>query len=192
VCSSDLQRSSGPLSWTLDYTLQFADGSYAITGDLFERVQSGLDETLTLARLDWDRRHVLNNSITFRPTNWITATFINTFTSGRPYTTSRNNIQSFIRNNEDRPPGFNTNIRMYLRPFPTKFDMSLFLQVDNLFDIKTANVVYADTGQPDNTFELQAARRLNINGLNTVEDFFDRQDFYNAPRIINIGFQVRL
>jgi len=192
VTLSLFQRSSGPLSWTLDYTLQFADGSYAITGDLFERVQSGLAETLTLARLDWDRRHVLNNSITFRPNHWITATFINTFTSGRPYTTSRNNIQSFIRNNADRPPGFNTNIRTYIRPFPSKFDISLFLQVDNLFDIKTANVVYADTGQPDNTFELQAARRLNINGLNTVEDFFDRQDFYNAPRIVNIGFQVRL
>ncbi len=192
ITLSLFQRSSGPLSWTLDYTLQFADGSYAITGDLFERVQSGLDETLTLARLDWDRRHVLNNTITFRPNNWISATFINTFTSGRPYTTSRNNIQSFIRNNEDRPPGFNTNVRTYIRPFSSKYDISLFLQVDNLLDIKTANVVYADTGLPDNTFELQAARRLNINGLNTVEDFFDRQDFYNAPRIINIGFQIRL
>ncbi|HAC15798.1 MAG TPA: hypothetical protein DCE78_07620, partial [Bacteroidetes bacterium] len=192
ITLSLFQRSSGPLSWTLDYTLQFADGSYAITGDLFERVQSGLDETLTLARLDWDRRHVLNNTVTFRPNNWITATFINTFTSGRPYTTSRNNIQSFIRNNEDRPPGFNTNIRTYIRPFSSKYDVSLFLQIDNLFDIKTANVVYADTGLPDNTFELQAAKRLNINGLNTVEDFFDRQDFYNAPRIINIGFQIRL
>jgi outer membrane receptor protein involved in Fe transport len=192
ITLSLFQRSSGPLSWTLDYTLQFADGSYAITGDLFERVQSGLDETLTLARLDWDRRHVLNNTITFRPNNWISATFINTFTSGRPYTTSRNNIQSFIRNNEDRPPGFNTNVRTYIRPFSSIYDISLFLQVDNLLDIKTANVVYADTGLPDNTFELQAARRLNINGLNTVEDFFDRQDFYNAPRIINIGFQIRL
>lgn len=192
ITLSLFQRSAGKLAWTLDYTLQFADGSYAITGDLFERVQSGLDETLTLARLDWDRRHVLNNSITFKPTDWLTATFINSFTSGRPYTTSRNNIQSFIRNNEDRPPGFNTNIRTYIRPFPSRYDASLFLQVDNLFDIKTANVVYADTGLPDNTFELQAAKRLNINGLNTVEDFFDRQDFYNAPRIINIGFQIRL
>lgn len=192
ITLSLFQRSRGPVAWTLDYTLQFADGSYAITGDLFERVQSGLDETLTLARLDWDRRHVLNNSITIRPYDWIEATVINSFTSGRPYTTSRNNISSFIRNNEDRPPGFNTNIRTYIRPFKSKYDMSLFLQVDNLFDIKTANVVYADTGQPDNTFELQSARRFSINGLNSVDDFFYRQDFYNSPRIVNIGVQLKL
>jgi len=192
ITLSLFQRPVGPISWTLDYTLQFADGSYAITGDLFERVQSGLDETLTLARLDWDRRHVLNNSVIYRPNNRFQATMINVFTSGRPYTTSRNNIQSFIRNNEDRPPGFNTNVRLFLTPFPQRMDLSLFFQVDNLFDIKTANVVYADTGQPDNTFELQAARRLNVTGLNSVEDFFYRQDFYNAPRIINFGFQLKL
>ncbi|MCC5927296.1 MAG: TonB-dependent receptor [Bacteroidetes bacterium] len=192
ITLSLFQKPVGPISWTLDYTLQFADGSYAITGDLFERVQSGLDETLTLARLDWDRRHVLNNSVIYKPNNKIQATVINVFTSGRPYTTSRNNIQSFIRNNEDRPPGFNTNVRVYYTPRPGVTDLSLFFQVDNLFDIKTANIVYADTGQPDNTFELQAARRLNVTGLNSVEDYFNRQDFYNAPRIINFGIQLKL
>jgi outer membrane receptor protein involved in Fe transport len=192
ITLSLFQRPVGALSWNVDYTLQFADGSYAITGDLFERTQSGLDETLTLARLDWDRRHVLNNSITYQPNNRFQTTVINTVSSGRPYTTSRNNIRSYVRNNEDRPPAFNTNIRSYYKPFATQWDLRLFLQIDNLFDIQTANIVYADTGSPSNTFELQAARRLNVNGINSVDDYFYRQDFYNAPRIINFGIQLKL
>ena len=61
------QRPGGPLSWTVDYTLQFAEGTSSSPGEAFGRQQAGLDEILSLVRLDWDRRHVLNNTITVRP-----------------------------------------------------------------------------------------------------------------------------
>ncbi|MFU8811927.1 MAG: TonB-dependent receptor [Balneolaceae bacterium] len=192
ISLSLFQRMVRNIAWTVDYTLQFADGSFALTGDLFERTESGLEETLTLARLDWDRRHVLNNTFTWRTNEFLTTTFINTFTTGRPFTTEVNNIRSFIRNNEDRPPGFNTDVRMFYTPFPNQWDISVFFQVDNLFDIQTENVVYADTGSAFLTRELIAARRLDVAGVNTPEDFFIRQDFFNAPRIVSIGVKVTL
>lgn len=192
ITLSVFQRPMGAISWTLDYTLQFADGSYAISGELAERIESGLEETLTLARLDWDRRHVINHSLSYVPNRRLTATVINRFNAGRPYTTSRGGIRSFIRNNEDRPVSLNTDIRVYFTPAPEWANLSLFLQIDNLFDAKNVSQVYADTGSPTETREKNLNRNLRIQGINSINDYFYRQDHFSAPRFVNVGVRLRI
>src|SRR5690606_10753687 len=96
VTLSLFQRPVGPISWDLDYTLQFASGTSSNPTEAFDRFQAGQEDILSLVRLDWDRRHVLTNSVTFRPSTALTATLINRFQSGTPYTTVRQFITSYI------------------------------------------------------------------------------------------------
>lgn len=195
---SIFQRPVGNLSWNIDYTLQFVDGSFALSGEQLQRELAGLEQTLTLARLDWDRRHVLNNQITYRFEDNLTLSFVNRLLSGRPYTTTRNFITSFIPNNANRPTVFNTDMRLFYKPKKLKRDVELFLQIDNLFDLRPQTNVYGDSGTADDTptrerIEQQIdAGQINILGVNNLDDFFFRQDFYGAPRQIAIGLNIKL
>ena len=109
------QRPGGALSWTIDYTLQFAEGTSSSPGEAFGRQQAGLDEILSLVRLDWDRRHVLNNTITVEPVTGLSVTLINRLQSGTPYTTVREFIRSSKKNNATKPSIFGTDVRIYYR-----------------------------------------------------------------------------
>lgn len=187
------QRSKGSLNWNIDYTLQFADGSFALSGDLFERVQAGLDETTTLARLDWDRRHVVNNRINWRPTNKWDITFINRLRSGRPYTTERGFVQSLVRNNANRPTIITTDLRLYYSLVKKKNqNVQLFLQAENLFDSLIQEAVYSDSGTATETPTLERNRNVDIQGLNTLEDWFWQQWMFGEPRMVALGISVRL
>ena len=185
--------SSGPLSWTLDYTLQFAEGTSSAPDEAFGRQQSGLDEILSLVRLDWDRRHVLNNTITIEPVRGLNVTFINRIQSGTPYTTVREFVRSIEKNNADRPFQFNSDARIFYNPPFLGTGFELFAQVQNIFDIELVQNVYDDTGRADESVTLELFRRTNaqVGGLNTLDEFFYRQEYFGAPRKISLGVNYR-
>ncbi len=187
------QRPSGPLRWTLDYTLQFAEGTSSSPGEAFGRQQAGLDEILSLVRLDWDRRHVLNNTITVEPAPGFSVTFINRLQSGTPYTTVRNFIRSIEKNNATKPMLFGSDVRVFFKPAFLKPDVSLFLQVQNLLDTEQEVNVYEDTGRADESVTLELFRRTGaaVGGLNSLDEFFYRQEFFGAPRKISFGLNYR-
>ncbi len=187
------QRPGGRLSWTMDYTLQFAEGTSSSPGEAFGRQQAGLDEILSLVRLDWDRRHVLNNTITVTPVDGLSITVINRLRSGTPYTTVREFIRSIKKNNATKPTLFGTDIRAYYRPPFIKFNLQLFLQVQNLFDTVQEVGVYEDTGRADESVTLELFRRTGaqVGGLNTLDEFFYRQENFGAPRKVSIGLNYR-
>src|SRR5690606_19616539 len=58
ITLSLFQRPVGPISWDLDYTLQYASGTSSDPDEAFQRWQRQEDPILSLVRLDWDRRHV--------------------------------------------------------------------------------------------------------------------------------------
>ena len=184
------------IGWNLDYTLQFADGSYALSGEQLQRELAGLENTLTLGRLDWDRRHVLNARLNYRPIDDLRISMINRFMSGRPYTTTRNFVTSYIPNNDDMPPRITTDLRVFYKPFFLKQDVRLFLQVDNLFDLKVVNNVYNDSGNATETptkerIEEQIEKgQFRILGVNNLDDYYYRQDFFGAPRMISVGLDI--
>ena len=187
------QRPGGRLNWTLDYTLQFAEGTSSSPGEAFGRQQSGLEAILSLVRLDWDRRHVLNNTITVNPVKGLNLTFINRLQSGTPYTTIRDLIVSNLKNNAARPLTYGTDVRAYYKPPFLRPNIQLFLQIQNLFDVEQEVNVYSDTGRADESVELERLRRTGgeVGGLNTIDEWFYRQEFFGAPRRISLGLNYR-
>ncbi|MFN1834203.1 carboxypeptidase regulatory-like domain-containing protein [Balneola sp. MJW-20] len=193
VTLSLYQRSNGPLNWNIDYTLQFATGSASDPSETFQRRIAGLDPVIRLRRLNWDRRNVLNASLTWTTDVGLTFSTLNTLRTGTPYTTVRNDSRSFINNNEDRPLIFNTDLRTYYNPPFIKQNVQLFLQVDNVFDIMPDFNVYNDTGLA--TESVQAERDIRAGafarGINTIDEFVLDRSRVGAPRIIQIGLSYK-
>ena len=88
------ERGKGQVSWTVDYTLQFASGSASNPAERFNRFVNNADEIIAINRLDWDKRNVLNNSITWNSKFGLTLSAINSLQAGSPYTSERENVTS--------------------------------------------------------------------------------------------------
>ncbi len=187
------QRGGGPVSWTLDYTYQFANGSASNPQETLQRALEGQDPVIKLNRLDWDRRNVLNNTITWNSPYGLTLSFINTLQSGSPYTSLRNFRQSTIPNNEDTPPWFNSNARVFYKPPVIEQDVEIFLQVNNVFDSTPEFGVFNDTGLATESGELN--RRIDQNaqpgGLNTLTEWFLNPQSVGAPRTVRVGLSFK-
>lgn len=185
------QRPGGPVTWDLDYTLQFAGGTSSDPDEAFQRYQSGEEAILSLVRLDWDRRHVLNASITVHPGKALSLTLFGRYQTGTPYTTIRRFIRSYIKNNADRPSGFITDLRLYLRPPVLDERLRLILQVDNLFDAMIHYGVYEDTGRGDESVTKEQFERTGTQpgGVNSLDEYFFRQSWFSAPRQVYFGLR---
>ncbi len=188
------KRGLSPLSGSLDYTLQFAQGTASSPGEAFGRQQSGLTETLSLIRLGWDRRHILNGTLTYAPSTATSVSAVGRFQSGTPYTTVRNFVRSPVDNNADRPLSFVTDLRAYYKPPFLPVDASLFLQVENVFDAEIQTNVYNDSGRADETITLSQYEQqgVQVGGVNSLREFFYRQEFYGAPRRVSLGLRIDL
>lgn len=183
------QRPVGPFRWNLDYTLQFADGSAFLSGDSFERQRAGLEDVNTLARLDWDRRHVLNSVLTANPTSALSITMVNRLNFGRPYTTERSRIISYIPNDGTRPTTLLSDLKVYYR-VPFFENAQLIFQALNLFDSLAPQTVFSDSGSPSYTQDQFDAEQGALIGLNTFDDWFFRQEFFAAPRRVSLGLTI--
>lgn len=187
------QRSSDALSWTLDYTFQFASGSASDPRDNLIREQAGLDPIIRINRLNWDRRNVLNNTLTWNTKVGLTISAINSLQTGTPYTSIRNQSESTIPNNEDRPLIFNSDMRVYYKPLKVKRDIQLFLQIDNVFDSAPDYNIYTDTGLATESIELSQRESSGgtPGGLNSYREFYIGEDRVGAPRTIKLGLSLK-
>jgi len=192
ITASLFKRGRSALNGSLDYTLQFAQGTASSPGEAFARQQDGLPPILTLVRLNWDRRHVLNGTLTYAPSATTSVTAVGRFQSGTPYTTVRNFVRSPVTNNADRPLTFVADLRAFYKPPFVPLDASLFLQVQNLFDSVIQQNVYSDSGRADETINLALFDNVRVGGLNSLEEYYYRQDFYGSPRRVSLGLRVDL
>jgi len=193
VTLSLFERGKGEVSWTVDYTLQFANGSASNPAERFNRFVTNSDQIIAINRLDWDKRNVLNNSITWNSKFGLTLSAITSLQSGSPYTSERENVTSLIPNNEDKPTQFNSDIRAYYKPPMLSQNIEFFLQVDNLFDTKQHYGIYVDTGLADESTELQKYLDAGTipGGLNTLEEWYIDQSRMSAPRSVKIGLSYK-
>lgn len=187
------QRSNGVFAWTLDYTLQFVTGSASNPTEAFNRFQSGLEQIIRLQRVDWDRRHVLNTTFTLNTKFGLTLSNINNIRTGTPYTTVRNQSDSFIKNNEDKPLWVNSDFRAYYKPPAIKQNVQLFLQIDNAFDTRAHWNVYSDSGLA--TESVFHTRLINggarAGGLNSINEFYRDFSRLGPPRRIQVGISYK-
>ena len=70
-------------------------------------------------------------------------------------------------------------------------NMLIYVTVNNLFDIRNRNSVWADTGLPDKTFLVSNVSRDDLS-INTVEDYILFPFWYSAPREILWGIKFSL
>lgn len=176
---------------TLDYTFQVAKGSASDPNAAFDKAQANppIEANKQLVPLNWDRRHQVNATITYgTPKNFIIS-LISKMGSGLPYTPSIQNQRTGLENSENKPIFINVDFYFtkYLKLFGQQ--VSAFIKIFNLFDIANEIQVYGDTGRAGTTLELTRAQEAP-RGVNTLSEYFNRPDFYSAPRQINIGITL--
>jgi outer membrane receptor protein involved in Fe transport len=152
-------------NWTIAYSLAWAQGNNSSTVIQYEMTN------LREFPLDWDVRHNLNTSFTFRigkgeeffvpftnfilPLDDFSANLTWSFASGSPYTPQAEIGTNFLDTNSLRKDWTNqANLRISKGiTLPKDMSMSVFLDVENLFKTKNVLTVYPRTGSPYETGE---------------------------------------
>lgn len=185
-----VKRPTAGVGLTLDYTYQIAKGNASDPNSVF------LDNLTTppresqkqLAPLDWDRRHSLNATATLSLPSDLTVTLIGRLGSGLPYTPAFQNQRTGLLNSENRPS--TATLDLYVNKNMNLFGLTftLFSKVYNLLDTRNELDVFTDTGRASYSLEANFSGRPR--GINTIEEFYTRPDFYSPPRQVIVGFSV--
>ncbi|MBI1938435.1 MAG: TonB-dependent receptor [Ignavibacteriales bacterium] len=182
------KRFSDGIGASLDYTFQVAKGNASDPNDAFNKAQANppIESNKQLVPLNWDRRHSLNFTVTAGMPGDFIASTIGKLGSGLPYTPSLQNQRTGLENSENRPAYFN--VDLYLTKYFSLFgnQVSVFAKIYNLFDTENEIDVFGDTGRAGYSLELTRAQEAP-RGVNTLEEYFTRPDFYSAPRQIVVG-----
>ncbi|MGE5679408.1 MAG: TonB-dependent receptor [Bacillota bacterium] len=185
------KRFSNYFSTSVDYTYQIAKGNASDPNEAFNKEQATppIKINQQLVYLDWDRRHSLNFTVTAGIPGDFIGSIIGRLGTGLPYTPAMQNQRTGLENSDIRPSIFN--IDLYLTKYFNIYDrgLSLYLKVYNLFDTANEINIFSDTGRAGYTLELTQSRE-QVRGVNTLQEFFTRPDFYSAPRQIILGASV--
>ncbi|MDH7606029.1 MAG: TonB-dependent receptor, partial [Melioribacter sp.] len=185
------KRFSDGIGATLDYTFQIAKGNASDPNDAYNKAQANppIEANKQMVPLNWDRRHSINFTLTAGTPNDFIASFIGRLGSGLPYTPSFQNQRTGLENSENRPAFFNVDLYLtkYIKLFGKQF--SIYAKIYNLFDTANEIEVFTDTGRAGYTLELTRAQEAP-RGVNTLEEYFTRPDFYSSPRQIIIGASI--
>ncbi|MCF8413104.1 MAG: TonB-dependent receptor [Melioribacteraceae bacterium] len=185
-----------PLTIDFDYTFQQAQGTSSNATDAYNDLSAGRSPRVQLINLDWDQPHAANMIVNYSQDGWV-ATLTGNLNSGFPYTpefsrgeaVGSNALIGLRENSERRPLTMNFDFRVSKSFRFGDLGILGILSVNNLFDTRNANFVYADTGEPDFTLEdyLSTSRFVEI--TNTKE-YFANPGMFSAPRYIQIGFRL--
>lgn len=185
------KRFNNGIGATVDYTFQVARGSASDPNAAFNNAQSNppIEENKQLVPLDWDRTHSLNITLTLGVPGDYIASFISRLGSGLPYTPSLQNQRTGLENSDNRPAYFDVDfyITKYFEIIGQQF--SVFAKIYNLFDTLNEVNVFGDTGRAGETLDL-TRNQQPPRGVNTVQEYFTRPDFYSSPRQIVLGASI--
>lgn len=196
----------GLLSATLDYTFQVAEGNRTEPDeDLFFSEAAGKQTETYLVPLDFDRSHLINGTVTLsEPRDWAVGIIYNLQT-GSPYTptlpTSFSTI-TYEQTSATKPFQWNVNLKLEKFFKVGDFDLSLFVQVENLFDTANERYVWANSGQALENAEEKLTgyifndlrRRIASDGglfdAQYLDDYYAREERLSSPREVRIGFSL--
>jgi outer membrane receptor protein involved in Fe transport len=172
---------------TVDYTLQLARGNASDPDAEFLNNQADppIEGNKQLVPLDWDRRHSLNFTISLgQPDNFVIS-LIGQLGTGLPYTPAFQNQRTAVENSDNKPPVYNFDLYLYKIFKLFGLNLQFFVKIYNVFDIKNELEVFGDTGRAGYTLSTIYSGRPR--GINTVEEYFTRPDFYSEPRRVIFG-----
>jgi outer membrane receptor protein involved in Fe transport len=201
------RRSAGSmLAYSLDYTFSIAEGNRTEPAEeLFFSEQSGKQSETYLVPLSFDRSHVISGSLSFtQPEDWNLGIILR-FETGTPYTPllPPSLVNVLYEQNSDHQP-LNFDVDLKFEKYFTYDDMhyTIFLQVENLFDLQNELSVYSSSGraltnieQVLQPYEFKDIRdRINrgdkgLFGINQIDGFYSkRPERVNRPREVRLGF----
>ena len=187
------KRSLQNFSGNLDYTYSVSEGNASDPTAAFYDEQSNVEPEKMLVPLDWDQRHTINATMTYHPTVMSGISLVFNYGSGFPYTTEFVGVRTAFENNALKPASSNLNLKGYYNfIFMRKRQISVHINIYNLFDVRNEETVYNDTGR--STYSLLPTYTAQYSGpaLNTLEEYLVRPHYYSAPRQIKIGLSVSL
>jgi len=197
---------SSPFSASLDYTYQDAEGSFSDPADNFFDAKSGKETEQTFVYLSHDRTHTLNGTFTLsKPNNW-NLSALASFWTGTPYTPvlpSSLAPVEFQENSSRRPIFLNVDFRAEKYFKFSGLGVSVFTQIENVFDLKNERFVFSSTGRAlyslDETFQAGTFNSLRERiGANPefyppeseLDNYYRRADFLSEPREVRVGFSL--
>jgi outer membrane receptor protein involved in Fe transport len=201
------RRSPGDLfSMTLDYTFQVAVGNRTDEDAFFFDQRSGKQTEKLYVSLPFERSHVLNGTLSLnQPDNWAASVIWNVQT-GTPYTPAvplDARVANYVQNSASRPISWNVDMKLEKFFMLGSFTYSVFLQVQNLFDIENEVYVWSNSGQSlYNADEKRTAS--NFDGLrerigrgdaglipiSEIDNYYARAEWLSRPREIRAGISV--
>jgi len=180
------KRRSNYFWTTVDYTYQVAEGNASDPLQVFYDAKSNKESEIQIVPLTWDQTHTLNFNMTLsRPGQW-GFSLIGRLGSGLPYTPRIENVGASFENSERKPGQYTFDLKAH-RDF--KFigaRYSAFIKVYNILDRRNEILVYTDTGRAGYTIQ----PRGSVRGVNTLEEFLNRPDFYSEPRRVIVGVSL--
>lgn len=184
------KRHTDGFSATIDYTFQIAKGNASDPNSVFldNQTDPPRESQKQLAPLDWDRRHSLNATATIGDIADYTVTFVGRLGSGLPYTPAFQNQRTGLLNSENRPVF--TSVDVYATKHLNFFNypFNIFMKIYNLFDTENELNVFSDTGRAG--YSLEANYSGSPRGINSIQEYYTRPDFYSAPRQVVIGLDL--
>ena len=195
------------LSATLDYTFQVTEGNRTEpTEDVFFNEQQGRLSETYLVPLSFDRSHTLTTTVMLSEPNDWSVSMIGYLRTGTPYTPAfpSNVVPITFTQNSDRQP-LQWNVDLKLEKF-FKFaglDLSVFVLVDNLFDVENEIAVYANSGralynisqtlQPELLADLHNRIARGDPGmipLNGADNYYANPANISTPRLVRVGASI--
>lgn len=187
---------SDMLGVTLDYTYQAAEGNDMNSDAFFLDLSSGRQTEKEVVFLPWDQSHTLNLTTSVGEIkNW-NVSLIGRLGTGLPYTPQIIENLLSIKTNSGRRPSTITFDLFAEKSFDVMgYVVNIFAKIFNLFDTLNERVVYSDTGRSLYTLQqyqggTKATEELSkrVPGINTVEEWFTRPDYFYPPREVQLGF----
>ena len=185
------RRPTDGFGLNVDYTYQIAEANASDPRDRLLAEQAGNEPVKQLVPVEWDRRHQLNvrAAIGRADRSFGLVSLIGQLGSGLPYTPTQADQRTGVENSARRPGVATVDL------FATRtlrlggLEPGLFLRVYNLLDARNVTNVYTDTGLPTPNLRTSSGAAL---GLNSKDAFFQRPDFYVAPRLVQVGLSLDL
>jgi outer membrane receptor for ferrienterochelin and colicin len=180
------KRRSNYVSATMDYTYQVAEGNASDPDAAYHDARSNKESEIQVVSLDWDQTHTLNMQVTVsQPGSW-GVSLIGRLGSGLPYNPKVVDVGTTFENSERKPPQYTFDLRAHKDFRLRGLEYSIFLKVYNLFDRKNEIIVYPDTGRAGYTI----VPRGSVRGVNTLEEYLNRPNFYSEPRRVISGVSL--
>ncbi len=192
VILSFRKRHSYGFSATIDYTFQIARGNASDPNEVFlDNITDPPRESQKyFVNLDWDRRHSVDFSLTAGDPRGFVATLFGSIYSGLPYTPSLFGSRIAPMNSESRPWNWTVDVYASYRFELFGLPLGTFFKVYNLFDRRNELDIFTSSGRA--TYSIEQQFSTQPRGINTVEEFYTRPDYYSMPRQILFGLEFSI